>query len=228
MDSTALHRVETSGRPTARSTTALTWELLAWRACTTIDAAIWCPKASQPVPPPIPCHPGLYATGRHLAHPEPHAGKPTVAGARSRGPVATATPFPSEDTSSSTSGPPVTRPIRSGGQTERHRIGHGATVGGVKTTDTTERRYSQSPPQASRRCFLLMISRHVKCSSRADSDVPAGTRAHDLAVPTVVLADAEEGVRDGAPYDRIIVRHEAPCNRVEVQDLHHLVVAATE
>lgn len=44
----------------------------------------------------------------------------------------------------------------------------------------------------------------------------------------MVLADAEGGVPEHAPYDRVIVRHEAPCNRVEVKDLRRSVVAAAE
>ena len=42
----------------------------------------------------------------------------------------------------------------------------------------------------------------------------------------VITGDGALGYPEAAPYDRIIVRHEAPCNRVEVRDLRRPAVAA--
>ncbi|MFC4006859.1 hypothetical protein ACFOY2_06485, partial [Nonomuraea purpurea] len=47
-------------------------------------------------------------------------------------------------------------------------------------------------------------------------------------MPFLVQGDGLHGYERRAPYDLLIVRHEAPCNRVEVKDLHRSVVAATE
>ncbi|MFC4010527.1 methyltransferase domain-containing protein, partial [Nonomuraea purpurea] len=64
------------------------------------------------------------------------------------------------------------------------------------------------------------------------ADIVAGARRGLTAAGfdrvKVVHGDGAAGHPEDAPYDRIIVRHEAPCNRVEVKDLHRSVVAATE